>query len=308
MAKKQKAIVTPLQKMKILSLYKENNFSMKELAEKFNHTLLDIKAIIHNLESSVYHARLMVKKNEHNIKDPANEIWKKLKVETRNRYEVSNYGRIKSFANNPGGTILKGKLQGSYLMFDYLDLKDGVRKNALIHRLVASHFIGIPTKAKPNVIHKDGNKANNRVENLQYASALETGVHHVTNDANSSINELRKAKSSRGRKLTLTQVETIRKILSNPNKQTKKTVLAARYNVTTMTIYRIQNGENWGSKGTPINYTKKVQNLLPAVKVIAIKKLLAKQKMTQKAIAEKYGTTEVVVCRIKKGKTYKAIG
>ena len=280
---------------------------MKELAEKFNHSVSAIKAIIHNLESSVYHARNMVGKNEPDIKDLKNEIWKKLKAKTRSRYEISSYGRIKSFAFNADGTILKGKLHSGYLMLDYTDMETGARKHALIHRLVAWHFMGKPTKEKPNVIHIDGNKANNRMENLRYATAAETGLYHFTNQSDNAIDKLRKAKNTKGQKLTLTQVEIIRKILANPNKQVKRTVLAARYNVSTMTIYRIQNGENWGNKGTPINYTKKIPVTLPPTIVAEIKKLLAEKKMTQKAIAEKYGTNETVISRIKKGKTYKTV-
>ncbi len=308
MASKNKNIITKAEQQKVLKLYKENHLSMKELAEAFKHSVSGIKAIIHNLDSSIYHTRNLLGRNEDYIKDAKNEIWKKLKASTRNRYEVSSYGRIRSFAYNPEGTILKGKMHSGYLMLDYYDLETDTRKHALIHRLVALHFIGKPTKAKPNVIHIDGNKANNRVENLRYASATETGNNHIYNLATIAQNELRNSKRTKGAKLTLTQVETIRKILANPNKQVKRSTIAARYNVSEMTIYRIQNGENWGDKGTPLSYTKKIPNLLPDKTVHAIKKLLLQNKLTQKDIAEKMNTSEVVVSRIKLGKTYKYVG
>jgi transposase/predicted DNA-binding protein YlxM (UPF0122 family) len=307
MAPKNKNIITKADQKKIYRLYTENHLSMKELAEAFNHSVSGIKAIIHNLDSSIYHTRNLLGRNEDYIKDAKNEVWKKLKANTRSRYEVSNYGRIKSFTYNPEGTILKGKMHGGYLMLDYLDLETGTRKHALIHRLVALHFIGKPTKAKPNVIHIDGNKANNRVENLRYANAKETGVHNIVNEDAIALNKIRNTKRTKGAKLTLTQVETIRRILANPNKQVKRSVIAARYNVSEMTIYRIQNGENWGNKGTPLKYTKKAPSLLPNESVNTIRKLLAENKLTQKEIAAKLDTTEVVVSRIKLGKTYKNV-
>ena len=307
MATKNKNIITKAEQKKIYRLYKENHLSMKELAIEYNHSVSAIKAIIHNQESSVYHTRNIIGRNEDHIKDAKNEVWKMLKASTRSRYEVSSYGRIRSFANDPVGIILKGKMHSGYLMLDYYDNDAACRKHALIHRLVALHFIGKPTKAKPNVIHIDGNKDNNRVANLRYASATETGNNHIYNEATIAQNELRKTKRTKGLKLTLTQVNIIRKILANPGKQVKRSTIAARYNVSTMTIYRIQNGENWGGKGTPLDYIKKTPNLLSADKVITIKNLLNSKQYTQKSIAEKMGVTEAVVSRIKKGKTYKTI-
>lgn len=45
---------------------------------------------------------------------------------------------------------------------------NGEKKSYLIHRLVAEHFIPRPKNCLGHVIHKDGNKKNNNVENLQW--------------------------------------------------------------------------------------------------------------------------------------------
>jgi hypothetical protein len=52
----------------------------------------------------------------------------------------------------------------------------GKRKHATVHRLVALTFIPNPEN-KPTVNHKDGNKQNNNVDNLEWASFSENNQH-----------------------------------------------------------------------------------------------------------------------------------
>lgn len=49
---------------------------------------------------------------------------------------------------------------------------NGKRKRAYIHRLVAEHFLGIPSDGQV-VNHKDHNRANNHVSNLEWMSQAE---------------------------------------------------------------------------------------------------------------------------------------
>ena len=93
------------------------------------------------------------------------EIWKPvLGFETV--YSVSNYGRVK---NNRTGVILKPVLQskGYYQVFLSVNNKCVHR---FIHRLVAEAFLSNPNNY-PQVNHKDENKANNCVWNLEWCSA-----------------------------------------------------------------------------------------------------------------------------------------
>lgn len=82
-------------------------------------------------------------------------------------YQISNYGRLKSFKKYGHGYILSNKNQkGGYLSVVLQDTIQKKKRYVRIHVLVAEAFIGrIP--AGYHVHHKDDNKQNNHVENLE---------------------------------------------------------------------------------------------------------------------------------------------
>lgn len=102
------------------------------------------------------------------------EIWKDIKG-YEGLYQVSNLGRVKSLERKSDldGRLIKSKILKTGLNnpgYKFLVLrKNGVSKNKMIHRLVAEIFI-------PNqdnyycVNHIDGNKQNNRVDNLEWCT------------------------------------------------------------------------------------------------------------------------------------------
>lgn len=96
------------------------------------------------------------------------EIWKSIQEATN--YEVSNLGNIK---NSKTDYILKGrKSQSGYLQVS-ITMKDTLKaKNQYIHRLVAQYFIP-NLENKREVNHKDGNKLNNCVTNLEWVTSSE---------------------------------------------------------------------------------------------------------------------------------------
>ena len=98
------------------------------------------------------------------------EIWKD--IVGFNGYEVSNLGRVRSF--HKGGRILSPGLVSGYLQ---VNLYCGGKRNQMyVHRLVAETFIPNP-ESKSEVNHIDGNKSNNRVENLEWATPSENAQH-----------------------------------------------------------------------------------------------------------------------------------
>lgn len=95
------------------------------------------------------------------------EIWKDI-IGYAGRYQVSNLGRVKSFAVYSEGIILKPGIRKAYLKV-VLSKGDGSTTTVSIHRLVAEAFIPNPDNL-PIVMHLDDDPKNNTVTNLQWGS------------------------------------------------------------------------------------------------------------------------------------------
>ena len=91
------------------------------------------------------------------------EIWKDIE-DYEEYYQISNLGRIR---NKKESRILKPSKSGGYY---HISLRYGNKKEMLIHRLVAKAFIPNPLNLS-YVNHKDENKLNNNVENLEWCTA-----------------------------------------------------------------------------------------------------------------------------------------
>lgn len=87
-------------------------------------------------------------------------------------YYVSDEGLIK---NNSTGRILKLICKPNGYKKTNISI-DGKLHTVFIHRLVAKLFIPNPNNL-PQVNHKDGNKTNNNVNNLEWVTAQENMIH-----------------------------------------------------------------------------------------------------------------------------------
>ena len=107
------------------------------------------------------------------------EIW--TKIEGFSNYEVSSLGRVKSLNwNNTGKEKMMSLCMVSSGYLSTCLYKDKKQKMALIHRLVANAFIP-NLENKPQVNHIDGNKTNNCVSNLEWATREENMKHAISN-------------------------------------------------------------------------------------------------------------------------------
>lgn len=152
-------------------------------------------------------------------------------------YEVSNFGRVKSLPGKirfrrveTSEHILKPRFDGK--KYEYVSLFPQTKqKNFKIHRLIANAFIKNPEN-KPEVNHKDGNKSNNNVENLEWSTRLENVRHGIkTGLSNPWCNK----------KLTQKQVNFIR------SSSLYQRELAKMFNVSRPAISLVKNYKTWNA-------------------------------------------------------------
>ena len=177
------------------------------------------------------------------------EIWKDI-IGYGGKYQISNHGRIKSVARQVFYTdkpprykkelILKsrptGKRGKQYLMIALYDNK-GVRKDMLIHRLVAKYFIFNDNPYnKIEVNHIDGDRNNGNVINLEWVTPHENMEHAK------KIGLIGKGETHSRAKLTETQVIKLR---TQTYKWGEKSRIAKKLNITCGTLCGIINGRYW---------------------------------------------------------------
>lgn len=103
------------------------------------------------------------------------EVWKDI-PKYEEKYQASNFGNIRS-KTYEGRNIIKNlkltKRKDGYLQVQLYE------KKFLVHRLVAITFLG--NKENLVVNHKDGNKENNNVNNLEWVTSSENTIHAYNN-------------------------------------------------------------------------------------------------------------------------------
>ena len=99
-------------------------------------------------------------------------MWKDIEFNTN--YEVSDEGIVRRKNNK---NVLKGCITSGYRSVK-LTFENSKQQRFYVHRLVAMHFIPNNDENKTFVNHKDGNKLNNKVENLEWVSPRENNLHY----------------------------------------------------------------------------------------------------------------------------------
>lgn len=153
-------------------------------------------------------------------------------------YQISDKGRIFTKRRLDGNRIIYGRELHPQITEDGY-LKVGLTKNSetkrfYVHRLVAQHFIKNPQNL-PQVNHKDGNKFNNNVSNLEWCTKSQNQEHAVKNSL------MQHGEARPGAKLTEKDVLEIYKLKGVlPAKE-----IAAHYGVSKNTINVILRGKKW---------------------------------------------------------------
>ena len=109
-------------------------------------------------------------------------------------------------------------------------------KRVYVHRLVAAAFIGTQPKDKVHVAHKDGDRLNNCLGNLYYASHIENAADRLRHG------RYRNGSSLPWSKLSERDIPIIRQMIEGG---TTKTEAAMRFHVARSTIAQIISGKTW---------------------------------------------------------------
>src|SRR5215212_7691411 len=183
------------------------------------------------------------------IKKLAGEEWKPLQFSgwkhLRKKYALSSQGRIASYTEDifQDGKLLEGSLTTGYKTLNLH--RPGNNGTLYIHREIALLFL---QKAYPQhkfVIHRNHQKLDNSVKNLSWATLEEMIEHQQDSPAKVAYKKVQ-ANRTVGLKLNANQVKSIKKTLSDRNRNVTIRQLAEKYGVSEMTMYRIKSGENWG--------------------------------------------------------------
>lgn len=167
------------------------------------------------------------------------EIWKDIK-NYEGYYQVSNLGRIRSLDRIVGGPYNSKRKLKSKLLFGTSNIdkyvqvmlcKYGKPKSRLVHSLVANTFMYNPN-LDLRINHKDCDKTNNIITNLEWVTQSENIIHSYANNLHKSGIDHHNSKFKRN------DVVSIRHLLKNGNSQSS---IAKKFNVSKVAIYNIAN-------------------------------------------------------------------
>lgn len=175
------------------------------------------------------------------------EIWTDVKglIEC---YQVSSIGRVRSIDKRiphwrGGDRLIRGKILTPFNRRGYFEVNlsnNNKRYDISIHRLVAENFIDNPNSL-PQVNHKDGDKHNNNVNNLEWVTCQQNSQHSF----DIGLSPKRFGERNCQSKLTSYGVVLIRALIQNGMNQK---CIAKKFNVSKGTICLIKNNRIWANQ------------------------------------------------------------
>ena len=161
-----------------------------------------------------------------------------IKIKNWENYTIDEFGNVRNIKTQK---YLKGALNGKgYLRVELHNNKK--IKKFFIHRLVAEYFISNPLN-KEQVNHKDGNKLNNNVENLEWVTNQENRNHAIKNNLTNNLC----GEDAPWSKLTKKDVIFIREQYEDKSKQFNPKELSKKFNVSCSQILAVAKRKSWKS-------------------------------------------------------------
>ena len=154
------------------------------------------------------------------------EIWKK--IPGFSMYEASNTGKLRSTNYKRTGKAmeLKPSVSTDGYVKTMLMRDDGIYKSKAVHYFVTLAFFGFRS-GNQSVNHKDGNKTNNSIENLEYCSVSE----NITHAFRHGLMRPKIGSLNGMSKLTESDVAEIRSIAATRGRYYGRTEMAERFGV-----------------------------------------------------------------------------
>ena len=155
-------------------------------------------------------------------------------------YKISNKGQVASLKRNNYYILSPGRDSQGY--YTVALSKNGNTKSYLLHVLLAKTFIPNPEN-KPVVNHKDGNKINNNLDNLEWVTYKENNVHAYAIGLKKPCQGTR----HKSAKLNDEAVKFIRKYYKPYDKDFNRKVMAKLFNVSISVIGCLLSGKSYNN-------------------------------------------------------------
>lgn len=152
-------------------------------------------------------------------------------------YKVTRDGQVIGKRGKP----MKGCVDRCGYHEVILSYYPNIQKQMLVHRLVLSTFNPIANMDLYEVNHKNGNKLDNRLENLEWCTRSENVKHAYEN----GLERKRCGEEHHAHKLTESNVLYIRKVYIKRDPLYGATALAKRFNVDRTTVNDVIKGKTW---------------------------------------------------------------